>query len=76
MGGGICHQKGKERGAWFEIQCVKNDILSKEAKGEDASFERSLLKSWAKYPGWEDAQNALSSLGKSKPGGVNGETGS
>lgn len=55
MGGGICHQKGKERGSWFEVQCVKNDIIAKEADGESASYERKLLKSWGKYKGWEDA---------------------
>ncbi len=57
--GGNCHQKGKERGYWFEVQCVKNDIISKESRGEDASFERNLLKSWGKYPGWESALEML-----------------
>lgn len=56
MGGEICHQKGRERGPWFEIKCTKEVIRNKEARGEDASFERALLKSWSKYPGWEDAK--------------------
>jgi hypothetical protein len=68
--GGTCHVKGKERGAWYEIECVKNDIISKEAKGMDASFERKLLKPWAKFEGWELAQDALDSLGKRKSGRV------
>jgi hypothetical protein len=66
--GGSCHTKGKEKGAWFEIECVKNDIIAKEADGEDASFERKLLKSWAKFEGWELAQDELDSLGKRKSG--------
>ena len=49
------YQRGKEQGAWFEIKCVRETILSKETKGQDTSFERKLLRSWAKYPGWEDA---------------------
>ena len=40
-----------------DIACVKRDIQSKESRGEDASYERGLLKEWAKYPGWEDAGN-------------------
>ena len=59
MGGEISHQKGKERGPWFEIQCVREIIISKEAKGEDTSFERKLLKSWGRYKGWESARKAL-----------------
>jgi len=59
MGGEICFRKGYERGPYFEIKCIKEDIITKEAKGEDASFQRSLLKSWAKYPGYEGAKEAL-----------------
>jgi len=55
MGGEICYQKGRERGPWFEIKCVREIIISKEAKGKDVSFERELLKSWSRYEGWEDA---------------------
>ncbi len=39
----------------YEIKCVRNNIISKESKGLDATFERELLKSWAKYEGWENA---------------------
>jgi hypothetical protein len=66
MGGEVCKQKTKERFPWYEIRCVKNDIISKESRGEDATFERELLKSWAKYPGYQAAGDALRSLGKSK----------
>jgi len=52
---GSCYKKGSERGPWFEIQCTREVIISKEAKGEDASYERSLLKAWSKYEGYEDA---------------------
>jgi len=64
--GGDCHAKGKERGHWYEIECVKNDIIRKEARGEDAKFERSLLRAWGHYEGWSAASDALGSLGKSK----------
>ena len=57
--GGNCHQKGKERGSWYEIKCVKDIIISKEAKNQDASMERNLLKSWANYPGYEDAAKGI-----------------
>jgi len=56
MSNGTCHQKNKERGTWFQIKCVQDDIVAKEAKGKDATFERELLKSWAKYPGWENEE--------------------
>jgi len=62
MGGEVCYQKGKERGPWYEIQCVKEVIVNKEARGEDATFERELLKSWSKYPGWGDAKKAITAL--------------
>ena len=59
MGGEVCYRKGFEKGPWFEIQCVLDNILSKESRGEDASFERSLLRSWSKYPGYEKAKEGL-----------------
>lgn len=54
------------KGNKYQVECVKNDIISKESRGEDASYERWLLKSWSKYKGWESAIGALASLGKSK----------
>ena len=75
MRGNACHRKNKERGPWYEIQCVKNDIISKESRGEDASFERDLLQSWAKYPGWKSARDALFTLEKSKSSSLTGEDG-
>ena len=66
----ICKIKGRERGAYFEIQCVKSDIIAKELEGEDTKFERSLLRAWGQFKGWESALDALASLGKSKSRGV------
>lgn len=53
---GTCYKKNKERGIWFQIQCVKDIVERKEANGEDASFERELLEAWSKHKGWEDAR--------------------
>ena len=80
MGGEICYIKGKERGPWFEIQCFKEIIMAKEAKQQDASFERGLLKSWAGYKGYKKAKEALRECdtatnrtsGKTKSGGIKG----
>jgi len=43
----------------YEIESVKKVIISKEKRGEDASFERKLLKSWSAYEGYEGAKKAL-----------------
>ncbi len=59
-----CKTKGKEQGAWFEIKSVADVIKGKESRGEDATFERDLLKSWSKYEGYEGAKQALADLGK------------
>ena len=64
ISGAPCYLKGKERGAYFEIKCIKDIIISKESKGEDATFERKLLKSWSKYKGYEKAKDALAECGK------------
>lgn len=50
------HKKGEEKGNWYEIKCTKDVVRNKEARGEDASFERKLLWAWAKIPGWEAAK--------------------
>ena len=65
MNGGVCYKKNFEKGAWFQIKCVRDNIISKESRGHDASFERSLLKSWSSYPGYEDAADALKACGHS-----------
>jgi len=70
MGGEVCYQKGRERGPWFEIQCIQNLIASKEAKGLDATFERKLLKSWSKFPCYEEAREALTALVRNPQRGV------
>jgi len=58
---GSCHAKRK-RGPRYEIECVRKSIVAKEKKGQDASFERSLLKSWAGYEGYESAKRVLAQL--------------
>ena len=52
---GICYRKHRERGPWFEIECMRESIKIGEALGKDKSFERELLKSWSEYPGYESA---------------------
>lgn len=66
MGGETCHQKGREKGRWFEIESVKQVIINKEARGEDATFERNLLKEWAKYEGWQDAVPRIATKSNSR----------
>ena len=56
MGGEVCYQKGRERGPWFEIKCIKEVIRNKKARSEDTSFERRLLENWSKYSGWGNAR--------------------
>lgn len=69
--GGACHAKGKESGIWYEIKCVKETIIAKEKTGEDASFEKGLLRAWSKHSGWESATQALSDTRKqSKSRGI------
>uniref|UniRef100_A0A6M3KFM6 Uncharacterized protein n=1 Tax=viral metagenome TaxID=1070528 RepID=A0A6M3KFM6_9ZZZZ len=67
MGGELCYRKSYERGPWYEIQSVKEVIIAKEVKGKDASFERDLLKSWAKYESFKGAKEALASCGNASP---------
>ena len=56
MGGKASHKNGEGKGSWFQIKCVKDIVRDKEARGEDAEFERKLLKSWSRLKGWEDAR--------------------
>ncbi len=58
------HRKYHETGLWFQIQTVEEIIAIKEKKGEDVSFEKSLLRSWKKY------QNTLNTSGTSKSSGI------
>lgn len=51
----------------LQIKAIKDVIKGKESRGEDASYERDLLKAWSKVKGWEAAGRALVSLEKSKP---------
>ena len=59
MGDKASHKKGEEKGIWYQIKCTKDVVRNKEARGEDASFEKNLLKSWGEHPGWEDARKCL-----------------
>ncbi len=43
----------------FQIKAVADTIKGKEQRGVDATFERNLLKEWAKYEGWELARTIL-----------------
>jgi len=53
---------GKEKGAWYEIKTVADNIRLKESLGKDSSFERGLLKSWSTYLGYESAGQALAEI--------------
>lgn len=44
-----CYQKGKERGLWFEIKCIEENIATREKLGKDTSFEKPLLKSFKRH---------------------------
>ena len=46
---GICYAKNRERGLWFEIKCLEENIALKERMGKDTSFEKSILKSYRQY---------------------------
>jgi len=54
----------KQKGAEYDIQSIAGIIMGKEKRGLDATFERDLLKSWAKYPGYESAKGVLEKLPK------------
>ena len=56
--------KAKGLGAWYQIKSVADIIKGKEGRGEDASFERNLLKSWSHYKGYETAKQALADCGR------------
>ena len=57
-------RKAKRKGACCEIKSVADIIKGKEGRGEDASFERNLLRSWSKYKGYETAKQALADCGR------------
>ncbi len=46
----------------YEIKVVCNIIKGKESRGEDASYERELLRSWSKDEEWKNAGQALATL--------------
>lgn len=45
---GICKRKGNERGLWYEIKCLEENIALKKTLGKDVRFEESLLRSYRK----------------------------
>jgi hypothetical protein len=49
MSGGECHKKYNERGIEFEIKTLEDRAAALEKRGEDASFERLLIKEYKKY---------------------------
>ena len=53
MGGEVCKTKGKERGPWYEVKTVYDVIISMEKQGNNASFERGLLKAWKHNPSYK-----------------------
>jgi len=58
-----CHAENREQGKWFEIKTIEDIILAKEIDGEDATFERNLLKSWRRHWRREFRTRETSTLG-------------
>ena len=58
------HRKYHETGLWYQIKTVEEIIASKERKGEDVKFEKSILRSWKKH------QNTLNTSGMSTREGI------
>ena len=46
---GICYHRGSEKGLWYEIRCIEQDIASKKKRNVDCRFEKELLKSYKKF---------------------------
>lgn len=59
---GICYQKGKERGLWYEIKCIEDVVANKKARGDNAPFEKRLLKSYGQYSEADYSQCQLDSM--------------
>lgn len=53
--GGICYREGYERGAWFELLCLRENIAAIEAAGGDATEQRSFYRAWLKDPDFAKA---------------------
>ena len=67
---GRCKVKGKEKGIAYEVKAIADCIKGKEAKGQDATFERELLKAWSKYPEYKAAGRVLEQLDRHKESAV------
>ena len=61
---GVCYQKGKEQGLWFEVKYYEEILASPTAKEADKRLAKSLLRKCKKLTE-KDYQTALSSRGKS-----------
>jgi len=59
---GLCKIKWHETGIWFEIKCIKDVVRNKEARNEDASFGKMLLKSFGKYSEADYDQRPIDSM--------------
>jgi len=58
----VTKAKGRQQGAHYQIQTTADTIVLKESMGQDASFERELLKAWSKHKGYESAKGVLAKL--------------
>jgi hypothetical protein len=47
--------KRRERGAWWELKCLRETITGIEVRGGDASFERELYQAWLKNSDYKKA---------------------
>ena len=47
---GLSYKPVHERGVWYELKCVRENIAIKEAQGKDASFEQELYRVWLLDP--------------------------
>ena len=59
MGRQDCRKEYFETGNWFQVKSVRDIAMIKEANGQDASFERYLLKKWSRLDGWRVAGKAF-----------------
>lgn len=56
-GGGNCFRPGEERGPWFELKCIRENIDCRAAEGDPAEYERRLYLYWIKeLPSFAEAE--------------------
>jgi len=44
----VCKIKGRERGLWFEIKCLKENIEIRKKLGKPTKFEEGILEAFQK----------------------------